>query len=291
MTNLDSNKLDLKWDVRQRLMLLEGTLLLSGWVRTQALMDTFGISRAQASKDFAVYHELRPKNLVYNKSKKYYEAGESFEPLFLTGKSSELFDVLAATQHKDGPVLAMATQTPKVEIIRPLDRELDLKIVRAISTAAANLKKVRITYQSMKDEETEPEIRTISPHTLVFSGFRWHARAYSDESQGFRDYVLGRMLGSVEVLDEPGVSSEHDHEWNELVKVKIGPHPGLRPHQQRIIAQDYGMDDSVIEVPVRKALVQYFLYLMQVHPDRVVSDPVKQQIALLNENELKPYFW
>ena len=51
---------DLKWDVRQRLMLLESTLLLSGWVRTQVLMDRFAISRAQASKDFALYMQLRP---------------------------------------------------------------------------------------------------------------------------------------------------------------------------------------------------------------------------------------
>ena len=73
MNELPMSSAILKWDVRQRLKLLESTLLLSGWVRTQALTDTFGISRAQASKDFTVYQTLRPGHLVYNKSRKYYE--------------------------------------------------------------------------------------------------------------------------------------------------------------------------------------------------------------------------
>jgi len=282
---------DLKWDVQQRLKLLESTLLLSGWVRTQALTETFGISRAQASKDFAVYQALRPQNLVYNKSRKYYEASDDFEPLLLTGKSSELLDVLAAANRGDGPVLALATQTPQVEMLRPLDRELDLRVFRAISMAATNRTKVRIRYQSMKEDSTGPEVRTISPHTLVFSGFRWHVRAYSDESGAYRDYVLARILGPAERLDEPGVGPEGDCLWNEHVPVRIGPHPGLLPHQRAIIEQDYGMADGAVETFVRKALVQYFLNLMQIDPARTHHKATRQQICLLNHEALAPFLW
>ncbi|TQV62145.1 MAG: WYL domain-containing protein [Halothiobacillaceae bacterium] len=282
---------DLKWDVQQRLKLLESTLLLSGWVRTQALTDTFGISRAQASKDFAVYQALRPRNLVYNKSRKFYEAGEDFEPLLLTGKSSELLNVLATKHLQDGPVLAMAKRAPAVDMLRPLDRELDLRVFRAISAAASNGTKVRIGYQSMKQESLGPEIRTISPHTLVYSGFRWHVRAYSDESAGFRDYVLARIIGTVECLDEPGVPDEKDRDWHEQVPVRIGPHPGLLPHQRAIIEQDYGIVDGCIETQVRKSLVQYFLDLMLVSPGRTLDKATEQQICLLNLAELEPYLW
>ena len=86
----------LKWDLRQRLKLLECTLLLTGWVRTQALTESFGISRAQASKDFAVYQSLAPDNLVYDRSRKRYQAGEAFRPVLLSGRTSEMLDLLAA---------------------------------------------------------------------------------------------------------------------------------------------------------------------------------------------------
>lgn len=276
---------ELKWDVRQRLKLLESTLLLSGWVRTQALMETFGISRAQASKDFAVYQSLRPQNLVYNKSRKYYEASDDFEPLLLTGKSSELLDVLAAANRGDGPVLALATQTPQVEMMRPLDRELDLGVFRAISMAASNQRKVRICYQSMSTPE--PMERVISPHTLVFSGFRWHVRAFSDDHGEFRDFVLARIRGSAALLDEAGVPSEQDQDWNSTVDVLIAPHPGLPKPQRAIIAEDYGMSDDVMRVPVRKALLLYFINLMQLDPTREHPDPARQQVRLMNPEILE----
>ena len=280
---------ELKWDVRQRLKLLESTLLLSGWVRTQALMETFGISRAQASKDFAVYHALRPKNLTYNKSKKYYEASDDFEPLLLTGKTSELLGVLGAVPHGDGPVLALAAQVPSVELLRPMDRELDLKVFRAISIAAYNKTKVRLAYQSMN--RTEPAELVLSPHTLVFSGFRWHVRAYSDSHGEYRDLVLARVRGLPEVLDEVGVGAERDAAWHEQVRVMITPHHDLPPAQQAIIAEDYGMTEGQSVQTIRAALVPYYLRLMQIEPGREHPDPKVQQIVLLNQDEISHLLW
>lgn len=280
---------ELKWDVRQRLKLLESTLLLSGWVRTQALMETFGISRAQASKDFSVYQTLRPRNLVYNKSRKYYESGADFEPLLLTGKTSELLEVLGAVPHGDGPVLALAAQAPAVELLRPMDRELDLRVFRAISMAAYNLKKMRLAYQSMN--KPEPAELVLSPHTLVFSGFRWHVRAFSDTHGEYRDFVLARVRGLPEVMDAPGVAADGDVAWHTQARVVIGPHPELPRVQQDIIAEDYGMRDGQSEQWLRAALVPYFLRLMQVEPGREHPDPKVQQIVLLNREELAPLLW
>src|SRR6056297_3177319 len=141
---------DLKWDLRQRLKLLECTVLLNGWVRTQALTESFGISRAQASKDFAVYQALAPDNLVYNRSQKHYEPGERFFALLLSGRTSELLDVLAAVPGENRPVVALAAAGPNVELLRPLERELDLDILRAVSAAASNGHRLRVDYQSMR---------------------------------------------------------------------------------------------------------------------------------------------
>jgi hypothetical protein len=69
--------------VRQRLTLLETSLLLSGRVNTVALTSRFGISRAQASKDLALYQKLRPHNLVYDRFLKNYVITDRFEPLLV----------------------------------------------------------------------------------------------------------------------------------------------------------------------------------------------------------------
>ncbi len=271
---------DLKWDLRQRLKLLECTVLLNGWVRTQALTESFGISRAQASKDFAVYQALAPDNLVYNRSQKYYEPGERFSALLLSGRTSELLDVLAALPGENRPVVALAAAGPNVELLRPLERELDLDILRAVSAAASNGHRLRVDYQSMR--RPLPRRLELSPHTLVFSGFRWHLRAFSHEHDEYRDFVLARMEDVESLTDQPGTPRDGDADWFEEVTLRVGVHPDLPPAQQAVIAADYGMVDGERCVTVRRALLPYLLRLMQIEPQREHPDPVVQQIRLLN---------
>ncbi|MDG4866603.1 WYL domain-containing protein [Guyparkeria sp. 1SP6A2] len=279
----------LKWDLRQRLKLLECTLLLNGWVRTQALTESFGISRAQASKDFAVYQALAPDNLVYNRSQKYYEPGEHFRALLLSGRTSELLDVLAALPGENRPVVALAAAGPNVELLRPLERELDLDILRAVSTAASNGHRLRVDYQSMR--RPHPRRLEISPHTLVYSGFRWHLRAFSHEHGEYRDFVLARMGNAEALTDQPGMPREDDADWFEEVTLRVGVHPALPAAQQAVIAADYGMVDGERGVRVRRALLPYLLRLMQIEPAREHPDPKIQQIKLLNADEVRPLLW
>ncbi|MFI9652498.1 WYL domain-containing protein [Guyparkeria sp. GHLCS8-2] len=271
---------DLKWDLRQRLKLLECTVLLNGWVRTQALTESFGISRAQASKDFAVYQALAPDNLVYNRSQKYYEPAEHFAALLLSGRTSELLDVLAALPGENRPVVALAAAGPTVELLRPLERELDLDILRAVSAAASNGHRLRVDYQSMR--RPHPRTLELSPHTLVYSGFRWHLRAFSHEHGEYRDFVLARMTNAAALPDQPGAPRDGDADWFEEVTLRVGVHPDLPPAQQAVIAADYGMVDGERGVTVRRALLPYLLRLMQIEPEREHPDPVVQQIRLLN---------
>lgn len=48
----------------------------------------------------------------------------------------------------------------------------------------------------------EAEIRLIAPHTLVYSGMRWHVRAYCDKNHDYRDFVLSRFRGVRELMDD-----------------------------------------------------------------------------------------
>lgn len=279
----------LKWDVQQRLRLLECTVLLNGWVRTQALIETFGISRAQASKDFAVYHGLRPDNLIYNKSRKYYEVGPRFDPLLLTGTASELLDALPLMYPDRSPVVALTAGGPAVTVVRPMERALDWTLLRALSMAICQNRKIRVAYQSMN--RPEPVSLLLSPHSLVNSGFRWHVRAFSDTHNEYRDFVLARMRGPVSLLEDCGVAAAADTGWHVMVDVVIAPHPDLPPVQQSIIAEDYGMQDGYIVQPIRQALVPYFLRMMQIDPRRLDVDPRVQQIVLRNAEAIQPYLW
>ncbi len=279
----------LKWDLRQRLKLLEGTLLLTGWVRTQALVDTFGISRAQASKDFAIYMGLRPDNLAYNKSRKYYEATSEFVPLLLTGKASELLEALQALQMPDAPVVTLAATVPAIALIKPMERELDWHTLRVVSSALCQQRKFTVAYQSMN--RPEPTELILSPHSLVYSGYRWHIRAYSDTHKEYRDFVLARMRGRATLWDEPAISAKDDTAWKTEVAIVIAPHPDLPVAQQAILAEDYGMVDGQSIQRIRQALVPYFLRLMQIEPERQHPDPKVQQIVLVNRAEIEPLMW
>jgi predicted DNA-binding transcriptional regulator YafY len=284
-----AESLQLKWDVRQRLILLETTLLMVGWIRIQAIMDTFGISRAQASKDFQYYQIARPKNLRYNKSAKYYEVGDGFVPLLLTGKTSELLSVFHTPHTPNPPVLSLSAYQPNAAAISPLDREIDLEVFRLISCAAYNHQKIKIRYQSLM--QAGPQDRILSPHTLVFSGYRWHIRAYSNHHQQYRDCVLARIKGIPELINETGISDSEDRGWHTEVPIIIGVHPDLPDTHKQVIANDYGMTNKQIVVNIKGALVNYFLKLMHLEPSREHPDPKVQQIVVLNKDVVKHWVW
>ncbi len=290
MSNIIEPQLNqLKWDVRQRLILLETTLLMVGWIRIQAIMDTFGISRAQASKDFQIYQRLRPNNIIYNKSAKYYETGEDFNPLLLTGKTSELLSVFHSTHPPSPSVLSLSAYQPSAVAIRPLDREINLTIFRLVNYATYNCQKIMVCYQSLTQDEPKEQI--LSPHTLVFSGYRWHVRAYSDNHLEYRDFLLARIKGTPKILNEPSKPDSHDADWHTQVPIIIGPHPGLTKNQRKIIAEDYGMTNNQIKIKIKGALVHYFLKLMYLEPSRENSDPKVQQIVLVNRDKVKSWLW
>ncbi|BBP00326.1 WYL domain-containing protein [Sulfuriferula nivalis] len=260
-----------------------------GWVRITSLMEMFSISRAQASKDFQGYQLLRPNNLRYNKSAKYYEISDGFMPLLLTGKTSELLSIFHTPHTPNPPVLSLTAYQPHASAINPLDREIDLTIFRLISNAAYNHRKVKILYQSLTQADSQERI--ISPHTLVYSGYRWHIRAYSEHHQAYRDFVLARIKNVPTLIDEVGIDDTNDTEWHTQVPIVIGPHPNLSDNHKTVIVDDYGMCDDQITVQMRGALVGYFLKLMHLEPSREHPDAKVQQIVVLNKDVVKHWVW
>ena len=91
-------------------------------------MQSFGISRQQASKDINTYlNEHAPKNLTYDRHLKGYKPTKGFQPLFIDGSASAYLHLLDQNRvrapHIEGLALAYAhrarPQHPP-EVLRPI---------------------------------------------------------------------------------------------------------------------------------------------------------------------------
>ncbi|MDO8939534.1 MAG: WYL domain-containing protein [Methylicorpusculum sp.] len=275
----------LKWEQRQRLILLEATVFWSGEISTASLVEFFGISRVQASKDLSLYQSLCPGNIFYDNHIKRYVVDEAFKPFFMEGSTGELLLVLKLQQQKDAKVMvALVGNLPSVEIVNPLGRQIDELLMRSVVRAIRFNLEIEITYQSM----TSHELATLKvvPYTLVFDGLQWHLRAYSIKESVYRDFVLARIY-QVTILGKAEEPPFLDGLWEAWVSVEIGPHPGLSEMHKSVVERDYGMVDGKCVTKVRAALLPYFLLCMRIAKDDSKRDPLLQKIVLLNRKELK----
>ena len=65
--------------VEQRLRLIDFLLAQYGHVNRSAIMNYFGIGKATATRDFAEYKKLRPKNMIYDSNDRTYYKTQNFE--------------------------------------------------------------------------------------------------------------------------------------------------------------------------------------------------------------------
>lgn len=68
--------------VEQRLRMIDFLLHHYGFVGREQLIDCFGISEAQATRDFRAYRELAPQNAVLDQSSKKYVQGAEFRRFY-----------------------------------------------------------------------------------------------------------------------------------------------------------------------------------------------------------------
>lgn len=274
------------WDQRQRFMLLEARLIWAGAVTAGELRDAFDISTGKVEKDFARYCELCPENLRRDAQTGVWLPTDAFEPRFLRGTAEEL---LAVLRHHDSAAnlpLAMAVADVASEILEPPTRSFDVRVLARINTAIREQRALEVAYQSMN--HPEPRSIVIAPHVLVFTR-RWHARAWSETHQAFRDFLLSRMCGLPQVLGAAARQGTDDWDWQHHVSVKIAPHPSLTSAQKKVVEQDYGMRHGLLEKRVRLALVPYYLRLLHVGPGDIARSAAEQQIVLLNTEELRSF--
>ncbi len=281
---MDEGRTNLRWGIERRLEFIEFRLFWEGHVNRSDIVNAFGVSIPQASTDLNRYLDIAPANMVYDKSAKAYVRGPDFSPRFLTPDADRYLAQLRSVSdgiHDQGET--WIGQLPGLGATPTLARSVNPKVLRAVIGAIRRGEALEILYQSMS--QPEPRWRWIAPHAIGFDGFRWHARAHSEDDDTFKDFVLSRIL---EIRDTRPATRDGnaDLDWIEDVILEIAPHPGLSPSQQRAIALDYGMTEGKSKVRVRRALLYYALKRLGLDTAPGARHPQDQHIVLLNRDEV-----
>jgi hypothetical protein len=238
---------------KQRLSFIDFSLLFKGSVSRKDLTNKFEMGMANATRDLAVYRELAPENIEFGQKERSYFQAKTFKPLFnydarqtmakLSNNISDGFDGI-------------------LEIPFPVDAPYqlnvpDIFVVAKIVQAILKSKSISIIYTSLSSGSNA---REIVPHTIIDNGLRWHVRGFDLKTSSFRDFVITR-ISKVTLLDkkvEEFETSIEDNQWMRKMDLHIVPHPTNVQFPQAI-ELDYGMENGLLQLTVRAALVGYLL--------------------------------
>jgi hypothetical protein len=272
----------IRWGVEQRLEFIEFRLFWEGRANRSDIVEMFGVSVPQASKDLALYQELAPGNIEYDKRAKRYVAAGTFEPRFFRpDPNAYLSRLRSLAEGLSKPSESWIGDPPESDIALTPKRDIDTNVLRPILDAIRDTKSVEILYQSMNKSRPDPIWRRITPHAFGYDGFRWHVRAYCHIESTFKDFLLPRAL-DCRAPDRPGAPGSQDRLWHEYFSFDIVPHPKLTPSQQMVVAKDYGMKDGKCSLSVRFAMLFYVLKRLGLLNDATLEDPKRQHIVVLD---------
>lgn len=279
-----------RWDLLLRYRYIETIALWEGRLTTRHLCDTFGIGRQQASKDINNYiREVGPGNLEYDKFLKGYKPTAEFEPKVTQGLADEYLHLMARNNELLNVFQSLSLNVANVEVLSVPVRDVKPEVLRPIMQAARQQRRLEVDYVSVNNPDREGRI--IVPHTLVYTGLRWHVRAWCEKNQGYRDFVLSRFRDIPEIMEESEHGVDGDIEWNTTVSIRIVPDPRLSPEQQQVVEVDYGMVNGVLEITTSGKLIPYALKLLHTDPREELKDPTAQQIVVENRAELAPWLF
>jgi len=279
-----------RWDLALRYRLIETVVWWEGRLTTGHLIQSFGISRQQASKDINTYiTEHAPRNLTYDKQLKGYVPSKLFKPLFIDDSASAYLHLLYQNNERAPHIEGLALAYAHTKVLEVPDRSIKAEILRPLLKACRDHLCLEVDYVSLNSPI--PEGRLIAPHTLVYTGMRWHVRAYCEKNRQYRDFVLSRLRGEPALDGKSENGIDEDEVWNTEVTVIIEPDSRLTPTQKAIIEVDFGMLNGQLLIPTRRALVKYVLQRYQIDPTKMEPRPEAQQIVVKNLTELEPWLY
>lgn len=279
-----------RWDHLLRYRYIEIISLWEGRLTTGNLIRCFGIGRQQASKDINVYaRDIAPGNITYDKYVKAYTPTDTFTPRVTRGTADEYLHLMTRDEQLMGVFESLPLATANVEQLRPPGRQISPEVLRPMIQAARACQRLEVDYVSLQNPDREGRI--IVPHTLVFTGFRWHVRAWCEKNLSYRDFVLSRFRGEAEILGPSTQNMDGDDDWNTAVELIVTPDPRLNAAQRQVVAIDYAMTDERLCLPTRGSLVNYLLQLLQLDTPSADTSPLAQQLVLANRAALRSWIF
>lgn len=276
----------LRWGVEQRLEFIEFRLFWEGSINRGDIIETFGVSVPQASKDLSLYQERAPGNMEYDTRAKRYVAQSDFTLRYLEPDPYVYLSRLRSVTEDSG----LADDSwigimPAADIAVTPRRDIDFSALRAVLQSVRERKSIDIEYQSMSPDRPDPLWRRITPHAFGYDGFRWHVRAYCHLQGQFKDFLLPRIL-SVGEMAAPGALGTEDGLWHEHFDIQIIAHPGLTESQKLVVGKDYGFVGGKGVITVRMAMLFYALKRLGLlgYPEK--EDPRRQHIVAAHPDEL-----
>jgi len=279
-----------RWDLLLRYRLIEIVAQWEGRLTTNHLCNSFGIGRQQASKDINAYiSDIAPGNLEYDRQLRGYKPTAAFKPVLTSGIADEYLHVLDRNQDISHTFEGLDLGVAHTSVLQVPTRHVEPEILRAIIQASREQRRLEIAYLSLSSPIAEERI--IDPHTLVFTGLRWHVRAYCEKNRSFRDFVLSRFRGTPEIMDKALVSAEEDERWQTRINIILTPDTRLSEAQSDIIAADYGMSNRELSISTRASLVEYALQALNVDPRKIEAKPEAQQIVVKNLADIEQWLF
>jgi len=206
-----NKKWPFRWELLLRYRFIETIALWEGRLTTRHLCDTFGIGRQQASKDINNYiREVGAGNLEYDKFLKGYKPTDNFQPQVTQGLADEYLHLMARNNELMNVFESLSLNMANVEVLSLPVRDVKPEVLRPIMQAARQQKRLDVDYVSINNPDREGRI--IVPHTLVYTGLRWHVRAWCEKNQEYRDFVLSRFRDIPEIMDdaEHGIAGDSE---------------------------------------------------------------------------------
>lgn len=275
-----------RWGPEKRLEFIDFRLRWNGRLNRSDLSDFFGVSTPQASLDISRYVEMAPLNVRYDRSERTYLATENFQPLFQSSYPQKYLSDLLAQAH--GILDHGATflgWCPPVAVAPTPARTLSADTLIALVGAMRRGRALEMTYQSMTS--SVPKTRLIAPRAFGHDGYRWHIRGFCHKENGYRDFVIARIL-ALGGEQSPPVVPPIDLDWETTVTLVLAPNPGLSEAHQRVIELDYGMENGELLFQCRRALLLYVVRNLGLD-DAEGKMPVVQQIVLRNRAEIQAF--
>lgn len=252
------------WAAQERLRSVERALWWRGWIGRPDLAAMFGISAAQASSDLQKYLELNPGAMVYQTSRKRYEATDAMTCFLHTPRLEE---GMAAFLQQGGLGMVASSAVgdgPQVSVVQPPRRWVLPEVERRVFLAVVQGKQLRVRYHSVKSGRDD--WRWIAPCAFGNDGLRWHVRAWYQEGGNHRDFVLGRMsdAGWPEEMDAKE-KPPRDEEWEVMEERCYRISDSLSEERQAALRLDYGTGpDGILKITCRRAMAQYMEAMLKV---------------------------